>query len=96
MKIQIDTDNKVLTIEDSVNLGDFIGFLNKLFPNEEWKKFKLEVKVIQNWTNPIIIEREKPSWPNTQPWITYSNHDKFDYDNERIKSKTLLNFKVND
>lgn len=96
MKIQIDTDNNILTIEDSVNLGDFIEFLNKLFPNEEWRKFKLEVKVIQNWTNPIIIEREKPSWSNTQPWITYSGHDKFDYDNERIKSKTLLNFKVND
>lgn len=101
MKIQIDTTAKILKIEESVNLGDFIEFLSALFPNDAWKEFKLETKVITNWNSPIVIERERPAWPSIQPWITYLTQDKAeiptntDYPEETIYSSNgLLNFQI--
>lgn len=41
MKIQVDIDNKTITIIDDVNLGDLIRSLSKLFPEEDWNKFTL-------------------------------------------------------
>lgn len=66
MNIQIDTVNKVLKLQESVNLGEFSEILLKLFPNNEWKEYKLETNtVINNWTSPIIIDRYVP---NPYPW----------------------------
>ena len=74
MKIQLDTENKVIKIEDVVNLGELTETLERLLPNGEWKDFKLDTQTQINWTpNPIII-REQPYNPRPwweQPWITY-------------------------
>lgn len=70
MKIQLDTDNKTIKIEDSVNLGDFINYIKKILPHGEWKDFKLEVNTIISWVNPIVIEPYKPYSPY-YPWPWY-------------------------
>jgi len=71
MKLQIDTTNKTIKIEEPVNLKELTDLLEKLLPKGEWKEFKLEPQIIVNWNNPIIIEKELqcPS-PYQQPWIT--------------------------
>jgi len=70
MKIQLDTDNKIIKIENSVNLGDFVNSIKKILPNGEWKEFKLEVNSIIQWYEPIIIEPYKPFNPY-YPWPWY-------------------------
>lgn len=72
MNIQIDTLNKVIKLPEAVNLGELGDVLNKLFPNNTWREYKLEVNTIVNWSNPIIIDR----WPTityTWPWWSYGS-----------------------
>lgn len=75
MKIQLDTTNKTIKVEESVSLKELTEALEKLLPNGEWKEFKLETKtVIQSWSAPIIIrERTWPHWWNS-PWYSTGNH----------------------
>lgn len=61
MKLQLDTVQKVIRLEESVNLGELQGILEKLLPDGQWREFKLEPSVINKWTNPIIIDRYRPS-----------------------------------
>jgi hypothetical protein len=70
MKLQLDTSNKTVKIEESVGLRELMDTLDRLLPNGEWKEFKLETNtVIKNWSTPIII-RER-SWPYLNaPWYT--------------------------
>lgn len=42
MKIQINTTDKTIRIDETVTFNDLIKQLDKLFPNEEWKKYKVE------------------------------------------------------
>ena len=63
MKIQIDTQGKIIKIENSVNLGELIQSLKKLLPGE-WGNYTLETQTIINWSNPIVIEK----WPNVYPY----------------------------
>lgn len=65
MKLQLDTKNKTITIEESIKLDEFFQMIKKLLP-DEWKQYRLEIKNIINWVNPIVIEKEK-----INPWITY-------------------------
>jgi hypothetical protein len=80
MKIQLDTENKVIKVEEVVNLGELTETLERLLPNGEWKDFKLDTQTQINWTpNPIII-REQPYQPYNPgpwweyPWITYGTN----------------------
>lgn len=60
MKLQIDTAAKTIKLEQSAKITEILSVVKKLFPNDEWKEYTLEaVTVINNWTNPIIIDR----WP---------------------------------
>lgn len=74
MKIQIDTIKKVVRVEEQVSLSELFDALNKLFPNEEWKEYKIDTNTIINWSNPIIIDRYRPTWwelwPYNQPIYT--------------------------
>lgn len=74
MKIQLDTTNKIVKIEESVNLNELFELLNKILP-EVWKEFKLEVNTTITWGNPIIIEKYPiyPSYPWwQQPTVSYT------------------------
>lgn len=63
MKIQIDTDKKVLRIESDVKLSELFDKLEKLFPDGTWRDYTLETDVQIQWTNPIYIDRYYPSYP---------------------------------
>ena len=68
MKIQLDTDNKTIKLEDNVLLSKLIETLDRLLPNKEWKKFTLETNTtINHWSSPIVI-REYPFKQNYWPW----------------------------
>lgn len=88
MKLQLDTTNKIIKVEEKVNLGEFIELLEQqILPNGKWKEFTLETKTIINWTNPVIIERDRPfiqpyvppTYPPLQPWITCSTDNAESY-----------------
>ena len=74
MKIQIDTDRKVLRLESDVNLREFMSKIRVLFPGGEWKDYTLETNVEINWSNPIYIDRWHypvyPWQPSYEPIIT--------------------------
>ena len=71
MKIQIDTNKKVISVEEDVNLDEFFKALKRLFPNGGWKEYALKTETIINWFNPIIYERElSPHTP--YPWWPYN------------------------
>lgn len=73
MKIQLDTDNKTIKLESNVELNELIKTLEKLLPKELWKEFTLETNVvINNWSNPIIIEKSRPPYPY-YPWYCDKN-----------------------
>lgn len=66
MKIQIDTENLIIKIEGEVALTDLFNTVKKLFPDNEWKKYKLETNtVIHNWASPIVVAPQPYQW---YPW----------------------------
>jgi len=69
MNIQINTSEKTIKLSETVSLKELEDVLFKLFPNNEWREYKLETNtVIYNWSSPIIIERDNypfyPYWYN--------------------------------
>jgi hypothetical protein len=69
MKIQLDTTNKTVKIEENVKVSKLIATLKKLLP-EDWKEFTLETHTtINNWGSPYII-KEYPVCP-TYPWYPW-------------------------
>jgi hypothetical protein len=77
MKIQLDTTNKKIKIEEEINIGELIEQLEKLLPNNLWKEFSLEVNIIHNWSSPIIIEPIKPMPPYPIQPIPYTPYPGF-------------------
>jgi hypothetical protein len=84
MKIQLDTIEKVIKIDEQVCLGELYDFVEQLLPNNVWREFKIEVNSIILWRdNPIIYPNPldlgyptpvQPGFPNPwQPWITWCN-----------------------
>lgn len=64
MKLQLDTKSKTIKLEESVNLGEFQETLERLLPDNQWKEYKLETNtIINNWSNPIIIDRYRQTYP---------------------------------
>ena len=75
MKLQLDTTNKTVSIESDIKISQLIKTLKSLLPND-WKDFTLKTNVtIQNWSNPIYIEKQiirEREYPQYQPYpITY-------------------------
>lgn len=83
MRIQLDTTNKTIKLENSVSLKEFFSKIKKLLPNNEWQQFTLETNTtITYWSNPIVIERTYPRWewePYKSPWYVSSSGVKADY-----------------
>ena len=63
MKIQLDTINKTITIEEDVNLHDFYEEINSILPGGLWREFTLKVEKIKEWNNPITITPNTPINP---------------------------------
>lgn len=61
MRIQIDTELKTIRLEQSAKITELLDVVKKLLPENEWKKYTLETNVvINNWSNPIYIDRYIP------------------------------------
>ena len=96
MKIQLDTTNKTIKIEENVLLSKLIDTLNGLLPNKEWKKYTLETNTtITHWTAPYIIKEipvyPRPYYPTypTYPWYSTVGKTTAEYkagDNMSLKS----------
>ena len=77
MKLQLDTKAKTIKVEEDINLDELFEALRKIFPDGEWKEYKLQTNVEFKWSDPIVIPW-KPyipynpyPWWTTQPTITY-------------------------
>jgi len=77
MKLQLDTTNKTIKMENNVNLKELFDILEKMLPNNLWQEFTLEANVTINWTtSPYIIERgaypAHPYYPaDPYPWTIW-------------------------
>ena len=71
MRLQIDTTQKVIKIEEQVNFGELIEKVKKLLPGE-WKEYKLETNSVIQWTNPVVIQEWPfmPAFPSYPYWWT--------------------------
>ena len=67
MKIQLDTENKTIVIEEDINLHDFHEQINLLLPGGLWRDFTLKVGKIKKWGDPIVVDPQ-PSPNINQPW----------------------------
>jgi len=99
MKIQLDTNFKIIKLDESVNLGELQELLEKILPNNEWKNYKLETNtIINNWSNPIIIDRYPynpypyPWWGITQPYIVTNE---VNYNQQDTFSNGVYNLSIN-
>ena len=68
MKLFIDTESKVIKIEETVNFGELIEKVKKLLPGE-WKDYKLETNSVIQWRNPLFIHNW-PLYPESPYWWT--------------------------
>ena len=72
MRLQLDTKEKVIRLEESVNLAEFFENIKKLLHVGSWREYRLETNCTINWAIPIVV-KEEPVYP-TYPvyrWITY-------------------------
>lgn len=80
MKLKIDFDNKLITLEDKTNLGRFFETIEKISP--DWKDYNVEAVKEIIWNYPynerIIVRPYRsiydsiPDW-TVRPSITYDN-----------------------
>jgi hypothetical protein len=55
MKIQIDTINQTIKIENDIEIGKFMNSIKKLLPNNEWKNYKLISEEITVWSDQLTV-----------------------------------------
>jgi len=80
MKLQLDTENKTIKLESSVELSKLVETLESLLPGGKWKEFTLQTNTtITYGSYPVIIDRlvgrpwyERP-WYVTCQSTTLSN-----------------------
>ena len=64
MKIMIETDAKIVSIGDNVNLKELFDTLSSFFPNGEWKEYKLVIFKEKDTEHAPVA----PFIPWTTPW----------------------------
>lgn len=76
MKLQLDTTNKTILIDQEVTFGDLLDTLETLLPNGKWAEYKLIPNTTVDWTigypmyTPNIQPLTNPA-PD-YPWIVTS------------------------
>ena len=76
MKLQIDTKQKTIKVEENVNIEEFYKVIKKMFPNDVWKQFTLKTNTVINYSPWIIWRYENPYFPDPStadlyPWYKY-------------------------
>jgi len=74
MKIQLDTTDKTIKVEDNVLFKELIDVLDKILPYKKWMQFTLITNVVINhWSEPVYIPRYVPVDPFPRyPWYMNS------------------------
>lgn len=79
MKIQLDFDNKTISLPDDVNLGEFIDNLSKILPEERWRSWRvINPYAISKIFNPLpsLPTYTSPStYPTISPFGTTISND---------------------
>ena|ERR1035437_10314346 len=78
MKIQLDTNNKTIRLEESINLDELFELLNKILSGNMWKEYSLETSNSSDQQSPIIINEPyipqpinpNPIYPYQKFWYT--------------------------
>ncbi|MFW5847675.1 MAG: hypothetical protein ACOCVF_02035 [bacterium] len=83
MKIQIDTENKTIRVDNNIPLGELIKTLKKLLPNGEWKEYEL-IKKVETYPYYIPYYPYYPPSEITEPIIT------FDFDNDSTANSPIF------
>ena len=79
MKLQLDTTNKTISIEEQVTFGDLLDTLEELLPNGRWSEYKLITTKTIDWSlYPIYTPQVYPT-DNGCPWITSSDKSETNY-----------------
>ena len=64
MKIQLDTEQKTIKVEENVNLQELMAELKKRFPNGEWKEYQLTMgETIIGWPYPVYPHPQYSFYP---------------------------------
>ena len=71
MKLQLDTEQKTIKIDQNVKLSELFEILEKMLPNGLWKEYTLEVGVQIVWAEEKFVPIN-PALPNLPP-IPYPN-----------------------
>lgn len=77
MKIQLNTIEKTIKLEENIKLGELFSKLEEMFPDLTWREYTLETGCTIVWNNPIqitpILPQQPyiPHYPWQEPWITY-------------------------
>jgi hypothetical protein len=83
MKLQLDTTNKTILIDQEVTFGDLLDTLEEILPNGRWAEYKLIPNQTLHWTTYQMYT------PNIQPltnpvpdypWIVTANAQDNSYD----------------
>lgn len=91
MKLQLDTTNKTIKVEENVKISDLLKLLKKLLPGE-YENFTLETHTtISYWSNPVII-REPYYEPYKYPWYVQTGLD--GTDNKMLAMNTTENLSL--
>ncbi len=77
MKIQLDLKNKIIKIEENVNLDTFIKNVKKLLPND-WQQYTLQVATQIIWKNPIIYDDK--TWENPYWYVDNNEGSTFNFE----------------
>lgn len=92
MKITIDTTNKIITLEESVKLGEFLDFLEEIFPNiAERRSYTLNL-VHSNYTLPTL-PYPNPYETYPSPWIITYGEAPIPVVDDRISTDAIDEYK---
>lgn len=84
MKIQLDTTEKTIKVEEAVNLGELMEVIEKVLP--DWKDYKISPTVINHFASPIIIRERRydpyyPWWQSQLSTGVLLNNQKYTLQN---------------
>ena len=77
MKVELNTQEKIIKLTEPTNLGELFTFLEEILPDLKWREYSIEGNVEYHRPNNPIIVNPTPSYipytpnPITNPWVTY-------------------------
>jgi len=72
MKININTKDKLIRLDESVSLGDLFTQLEELLPDMKWREYTLLAKDDGPICLQITPKYEQPHTGNPSPFFTYT------------------------